>query len=191
MAPKFFPTSGEWREWLVANHAKETELLVGFYKRDAGRPSMTWSESVDEALCFGWIDGVSRSLDKWSYTKRYSVRKAGSIWSKVNIAKAEALIAQGRMTAAGLAKFRARSAARSGIYAFEQGVLELDENSAVALKQTPGAWEFLQSQAASYRQKVIWWIATAKQASTRQKRLAKLIEASANRQRVHAFAENR
>jgi uncharacterized protein YdeI (YjbR/CyaY-like superfamily) len=191
MAPQFFASASLWREWLEANHAKETELVVGFYKRDSGRPSMTWSESVDEAICFGWIDGVTRSIDANSYCKRYSVRQPGSIWSKVNIAKAESLIAQGRMTAAGLAKFRARSAARSGIYAFEQGAVEFEAAAAAEFQAHPAAWEFFQQQAPSYRKKVTWWVVSARQALTRQKRLALLIDASANRQQVGALAEKR
>ena len=191
MNPKFFASAAEWRAWLEANHAKETELLVGFYKKNSGRPSMTWPESVDEALCFGWIDGVSRSIDEVSYSKRYSVRRPGSIWSKVNIAKAESLIARGRMTEAGLAKFRERSSAKSGIYSFEQGAVELDAASVTAFQENPGAWEFFQSQTPSYRKKGTWGIVSARQPLTRQQRLARLIEASGNRQRIDALAEER
>jgi uncharacterized protein YdeI (YjbR/CyaY-like superfamily) len=191
MPPKFFPSAAEWRTWLEANHAKVTELLVGFQKRNSGRPGMTWSESVDEALCFGWIDGVVKSIDESTYCKRYTVRKSGSIWSKVNIAKAESLIAAGRMTEAGLIKFRQRSSARSGIYAYEQSAAELDAESATEFKENPGAWEFFLKQTPSYRKVVTWWIVSARQPLTRQKRLARLIEASSNGKPVSAFDQSR
>ncbi len=189
--PTFFASARLWREWLEANHGKETELWVGFYKADSGRPSMTWSESVDEAICFGWIDGVTKSIDASSYCKRYSVRQPGSIWSKVNLAKAESLIARGRMTAAGLAPFRARSAARSGIYAFEQGAVAFEPEAAAAFQANPAAWEFFQRQSPSYRQKVTWWVLSARRPLTRQKRLVEVIDASAQQQQVGVFAADR
>lgn len=178
MVPRFFASSAAWRKWLHAHHAKQTELLVGFYKRDSGRPCMTWSESVDEALCYGWIDGVRKSIDDTRYSIRFSVRKPTSIWSKVNIAKAEALIASGRMMPAGLERFQRRTSAKSGVYAFEQGEIEFDAASARAFQADPTAWEFFQKQGAYYRKRMTWWVINARRPETREKRLAKLIEAS-------------
>lgn len=178
MAPRFFASSAAWRKWLHAHHAKQTELLVGFYKRDSGRPCMTWSESVDEALCYGWIDGVRKSIDDTRYSIRFSVRKPTSIWSKVNIAKAEALIASGRMMPAGLEKFQRRTSAKSGVYAFEQGEIAFDAPTARIFQADRAAWEFFQKQGAYYRKRMTWWVINARRPETRQKRLAKLIEAS-------------
>ena len=184
MSPVFFASSTEWRKWLEAHHAKETEILVGMYKGNFPKPYMTWPESVDEALCFGWIDGVKRSIDAISYTTRFTPRKSGSIWSNVNIAKAESLIAQGRMTPPGLAKFQARSSAKSGIYSFEQDAVEFDGASLAEFRKNPAAWQFFQTTPPSYRKKMTWLVISARQPATRQKRLAMLIEASKNHRRI-------
>lgn len=179
--PLFFASSAAWREWLHEHHAKECELLVGFYKRDSGRPCMTWSESVDEALCYGWIDGVRKSIDDTRYSIRFSVRKPSSIWSKVNIAKAEALIANSRMTSSGLEKFRARTEAKSGVYSFEQDDVQFDAAASRKFKAERAAWEFFQKQGAYYRKRMTWWVMNARRPETREKRLLKLIEASRQR----------
>jgi uncharacterized protein YdeI (YjbR/CyaY-like superfamily) len=184
MPPRFFPTPTEWREWLEVNHAKVAELVVSFHKRDSGRACMTWSESVDEALCFGWIDAVRRSVDQSSYTIRFCPRKSGSIWSNVNIAKAEGLIKAGRMRPAGLAKYQSRTAAKSGVYAFEQGELEFDPASRKQFRASAAAWKFFQAQPASYRQKLTWRVINAKLPETRKKRLALLIKASSDGKRL-------
>jgi uncharacterized protein YdeI (YjbR/CyaY-like superfamily) len=176
--PRFFESAKAWRTWLETGHARETELLVGLYKRTSGRPCMSWPESVEEALCFGWIDGVRRSIDESSYQIRFTARKKGSTWSKVNMAKAESLIAAGKMTKAGLEAFRSRSPARSGIYSYEQGALELGAEATAAFIANPKAWEFFQKQAAWYVKKASWWVIRARLPATREKRLAKLIEAS-------------
>ena len=174
--PTFFATPERFRAWLEKNHGRATEFLVGFYKRDSGRPSMTWPESVDEALCFGWIDGVRRSVDADSYSIRFTPRRPDSIWSAVNIRKAEELIARGAMRPAGLAAFTERSDKKSGIYSYEQRALA--KLTAAAEKQFRGnakAWEFFQKQPPWYRRTAIYWVATAKKEETRQKRLATLI----------------
>ena len=180
MKPTFFATPEEFRAWLEAHHADERELLVGFHKKATGRPCMTWPESVDEALCFGWIDGVRRSLGAESYTIRFTPRKPRSTWSAVNIARARELIADGRMRPAGLAAFEARTDDRSAIYAYEQrhaAKLEPDEER--ELRANAPAWKYFQSRPPSYRKTAIWWVVSAKRDETRRKRLRTLIDDSA------------
>lgn len=161
------------------NHAKQTELLVGFYKVGSGKPSMTWSQSVDEALCFGWIDGVRRSIDEDSYQIRFTQRKPSSIWSTVNIKKVEALTKQGLMQPAGLAIFEARKAGRSGIYAHEKSEALFTAAFLKLFKTNKKAWEYFQSLAPSYRKVSTHWVMSAKQAATQLKRLEQLIAESA------------
>jgi uncharacterized protein YdeI (YjbR/CyaY-like superfamily) len=173
--PAFFATPAKFRAWLAKNHAQATELLVGFYKRDSGKPSITWPESVDEALCFGWIDGVRRSIDAESYSIRFSPRKATSVWSAVNIKRVAVLTEEGRMTSAGLAAFEKRRENRSGVYAYEQRSAELPEEYAKALAKNAAARKFFEAQPPSYRKTMMWWIVSAKREETRQTRLAKLI----------------
>lgn len=187
-APRFFRSPAAFRTWLAANHATATELLVGYYKKDSGKASMTWSESVDEAICFGWIDGRLSSLDAERYAIRFTPRKPGSVWSKVNIEKVQRLTAAGRMQPAGLAAFEARRANRSGIYAFEQGEIALDAASAAALAKHRAARRFFEAQPASYRKTVIWWIISAKKEETRARRLAELIARSAKQERIAQFS---
>jgi uncharacterized protein YdeI (YjbR/CyaY-like superfamily) len=187
MKPVFFPTPAKFREWLEKHHAKADELLVGFYKKDSGKPSINWPESVDEALCFGWIDGIRKSIDKISYTIRFTPRKAGSIWSSVNIKRAQALIEQGRMQPAGLRAYQARRENKSGIYSYEQRRAELEEPYNRLLKKNKAAWSFFQEQPASYRKAVSWWITSAKKEETRLKRLEKLAACSVKGQRIPEF----
>jgi uncharacterized protein YdeI (YjbR/CyaY-like superfamily) len=178
--PTFFATPAELRAWLEAHHQGETELLVGFYKKGSGRPSITWPESVDEALCFGWIDGVRRSLGDEAYTIRFTPRKRRSIWSVVNVRRAGELIAEGRMRPAGLAAFEARSGERSGVYSFEQkDAVAFDEAQAGRFQSDAQAWEFFQAQPPWYRRTATWWVISAKKEETRAKRLSTLIEDSA------------
>jgi uncharacterized protein YdeI (YjbR/CyaY-like superfamily) len=184
LSPKFFPTPSAFRKWLAANHAKAKELSVGFYKKDSGRPSITWPESVDEALCFGWIDGVRRRVDDESYQIRFSPRRRTSIWSAVNIRNAEKLIREKRMQPAGRKAYAARKEYRSGIYSYEQRSAELVEPYAAKLKRNKTAWQFFQSQPPSYRKLINWWIVSAKREETRLKRLERLIQFSANGQRL-------
>ena len=133
-SPIFFKSGQNFRKWLETHHRNKTELIVGFYKITSGKPSMTWPESVDEALCFGWIDSVRKTIDSESYSIRFTVRRPNSIWSKINVAKVESLIAAGRMTEAGLKKFAARRVDRTGIYSFEQEGVELDSASLCAVQ---------------------------------------------------------
>lgn len=182
MKPTFFRSPADFRKWLERHAAAAEELLVGFYKRESGKPSLTWPESVDEALCFGWIDGVRQRVDDQSYTIRFTPRKPGSIWSSVNIRKAQALIEQGRMTPPGLGAFKARSAQKAGIYSYEQRPAELTEPYAGLLSRNRVASEFFKSQPPWYRRTATWWVISAKKEETRLKRVQTLIEHSKRRE---------
>jgi uncharacterized protein YdeI (YjbR/CyaY-like superfamily) len=180
MKPIFFEGPAEFRAWLEEHHADGTELLVGFHKKGSGRPSMTWPESVDQALCFGWIDGVRRGIDKHSYTIRFTPRKARSTWSVVNVRRAEELIEEGLMRPAGLAAFERRSDDRSGIYAYEQRKrAKLDPAAEKEFRADRKAWAFFSEQPPSYRRTATYWVISAKKEETRRKRLKTLIEDSA------------
>jgi len=187
MEPVFFPTSADFRAWLEAHHATAAELVVGYYKVGSGKASITWQESVEEALCFGWIDSVRTRIDDDRYCNRFSPRRPGSVWSAVNIASAQRLTAAGRMTPAGLKAFEARKENKSGIYSYEQRRAELEEPYNTLLQQNEAAWNFFQSQPPSYRKGVSWFILSAKQEATRLKRLEKLIEYSAKGERLPEF----
>ncbi|MDQ3042501.1 MAG: YdeI/OmpD-associated family protein [Acidobacteriota bacterium] len=184
MTPKYFAEQIDFRRWLEANHSKETELLVGFYKVGSGKPSMNWSQSVDEALCFGWIDGVRRSIDAESYSIRFTPRKAKSIWSAVNIKKVAELIEKELMQSAGLAAFAKREESKSKIYAYENAPAELSDEFEMRFKANKKAREFFSAQAPSYQRRAIHWIMTAKQATTRESRLGKLINESENGRKI-------
>lgn len=183
--PTYFATPADFRAWLEANHASASELVVGFHRVASGHPSITWPESVDEALCFGWIDGIRRSVDGQRYTIRFTPRKARSTWSAVNIGRAEALIAEGRMRPAGLRAYEARTEANSGIYAYEQrGTATLTAEAEAEFRATPGAWEYYQAQPAGYRRLAAWYVVSAKRDDTRRRRLAQLIADSAAGRRL-------
>jgi uncharacterized protein YdeI (YjbR/CyaY-like superfamily) len=178
--PTFFATKAQFRSWLERHHADRRELLVGFYKKGSGRPSITWPESVDEALCFGWIDGVRRSLGEDAYTIRFTPRQARSTWSAVNVRRAGELIEEGRMTPAGLAAFEARGDDRTAIYSYEQrraATLEADQEQ--RFRAATEAWEWFQARPPSYRRAAIHWVTSAKRPETRERRLQTLIEDSA------------
>jgi uncharacterized protein YdeI (YjbR/CyaY-like superfamily) len=189
--PTFFETPVAFREWLERHHAKAEALLVGYYKKGSGKPSITWPESVDEALCYGWIDGIRKSIDDSSYTIRFTPRKPGSIWSSVNIKRAQALIEQGQMQPAGLQAYQARKENKVGIYSYEQRSVDLEEPYNRLLKKDKAAWSFFQIQPASYRKAVSWWIISAKKEETRQKRLEKLIACSIQGQRLPEFTQRK
>ena len=184
MKPAFFRSPPELRKWFEKNHATLPELWVGFYKKDSGRASITWPESVDEALCFGWIDGIRKSVDEVSYKIRFTPRRQGSIWSSVNVKRATALTEEGRVRPAGAKAFAARRENKSGIYAYEQRRAELEEPYNRLLKKNKAAWDFFQAQPPSYRKTLSWWVVSAKQEETRLKRLEKLIEESARGRRM-------
>jgi uncharacterized protein YdeI (YjbR/CyaY-like superfamily) len=180
MKPTFFKTQPDFRKWFVKHHDTAKELLVGFYKKGSGRPSITWPESVDEALCFGWIDGIRRSIDDISYTIRFTPRRTTSIWSAVNIKRAQELIDQGLMRPDGIKAFQARKEYKSGIYSYEQRSEKLPDPYESEFKKNRTAWAFFQAQSPWYRKTVGWWIVSAKKEETRLKRLATLIEDCAN-----------
>lgn len=175
----YFPKPADLRRWFAQHHEKGGEVWVGYYKKETGRPSVTWPESVAEALCVGWIDGVRKSLGEESYTIRFTPRKPGSIWSAVNIKMAEELIAAGRMLEPGLAAFQLRKENRSGIYAYEQRSADLPEEYAAVLRANQAAWEDYENRPPGYRKTMNWWILSAKTEGTRQKRLRLLAEACA------------
>lgn len=184
MNPIFFEDQYDFREWLAENHDKVTEIIVGFYKVGSGKPSMTWSESVDQALCFGWIDGVTRRIDTDSYSVRFTPRRATSIWSDVNIKKIEVLTKRGLMHAAGIAAFEKRTEKKSRVYAYESEPVRLSPEFEGMFKAKKCAWEFFTTQAPSYQRTMTHWIMRAKQETTRLSRLEKTIAASADGNRV-------
>ena len=179
-APKFFASSAQFREWLSQHAATSTALVVGFYKVASGKPSMTWPESVDQALCFGWIDGVRKRIDDDAYQIRFTPRKRSSIWSAVNIAKFELLSAHGLMTPAGTAAYTHRSAQKSKVYAYEQAQsAELNVAESAEFQQSESAWAFFQKTPPGYKNVVLHWVVQAKKTETRAARLQKLIKACA------------
>ena len=177
--PKYFATAAKFRAWLEAHHDRERELWVGFCKRDSGLASLTWPESVDEALCFGWIDGVRKSVDDARYKIRFTPRKASSKWSAVNTQRAQELIEGGMMQPAGLKALAERAAERSGVYAYEQRhLIELDEAQEKQFRRNKKGWAFFEAQPNWYRKTALWWVVSAKREETRLKRLSELIENS-------------
>ena len=180
MNARFFKNADEFRHWLARNHARDSELLIGFYRKNAGKVGISYPEAVDEALCFGWIDGVKKRLDELSYTHRFTPRRARSIWSLVNVRHVERLTAAGRMMPAGLRAFEAREASRTGVYAFEKEAQELAPALGKMFRARRAAWKFWEAQPPGYRKVCIHWVMSAKQAETRERRLAQLIADSAS-----------
>jgi uncharacterized protein YdeI (YjbR/CyaY-like superfamily) len=184
MTATFFATQAAFRKWLKKHHKKETELLVGFYKVDSGKPSMTWSQSVDQAICFGWIDGVRRLIDKERYSIRFTPRRSTSIWSAINIKKVEELNKLDLMTPEGQKAFDLRTESKSGIYSHEKEPVDLNPNYKRRFKMNKLAWEFFNEQAPSYKKVMIHWIMNAKQEKTRLSRLEKTINISGQQKRM-------
>lgn len=178
MPPIYFPTPAAFRAWLHANHASATELLVGYHKVGTGTPSITWTESVREALCFGWIDGIRRRVDEARYTIRFTPRKPRSIWSAVNVQHVKELIAAGLMQPAGLKAFEARKDAKTGVYSFEKDAVELPAEFIAIFRKRKQAWRWFEASAPSYRKAATWWVVSAKREATRERRLQMLIECS-------------
>jgi uncharacterized protein YdeI (YjbR/CyaY-like superfamily) len=175
MDAKFFRTPDEWREWLQENHSQARELVVGFYKKSSGKPSITWPESVDAALCFGWIDGIRRSIDDVSYSIRFTPRKPGSYWSSVNIKRFAELTGAGLVHPLGAAAFEARRGERSGVYSYEQKGVKFDGAQQRHFRANEAAWNFFRAQPPWYQRTATWWVISAKRQGTRDKRLATLI----------------
>jgi uncharacterized protein YdeI (YjbR/CyaY-like superfamily) len=178
--PLFFATAEKFRVWLEANHQRRRELWVGFYKRSSGRPSISWPQSVDEALCFGWIDGIRKSLDAVSYANRFTPRNPGSTWSARNIARVKELIRQGRMRPAGLRAFQGRADEKAAIYSYEQRqTARLSPAEERRFRANVRAWAYFSSRPPWYRQVATYWVISAKREETRARRLATLIGDSA------------
>jgi uncharacterized protein YdeI (YjbR/CyaY-like superfamily) len=185
----FFATPGDLRAWLEENHATESELWVGFYKKGSGRRSLTWSEVVEEALCFGWIDGKVQRIDEQRYRQRLTPRRRNSNWSAVNVAKVAELREQGRMTPAGEAAFAARREGSSSGYSYERRhEAAFDADQEKTFRGNPSAWEWFNAQTPSYRTTATFWVVSAKRAETRARRLDTLIESSAQGQRIPPLA---
>jgi uncharacterized protein YdeI (YjbR/CyaY-like superfamily) len=181
----FFAESRAFRSWLEKNHRTASELLVGFHKRGSRIPSITWPEAVDQALCYGWIDGIRKRIDDQRYSIRFTPRRPSSTWSSVNINRVAALKAEGLMQPAGLEAFGRRSEKRSGVYSYErQKTLTFSEADVKKLQANRKAWTFLQAQPPSYRHLVTYWISSAKKPETHENRLVKLIDASAAGRRL-------
>jgi len=183
----FFKAPSDLRMWLEAHHASAKEFWVGYHKKSSGKPGITWPESVDQALCFGWIDGIRKSIDDISYKIRFTPRKPSSIWSAVNIKRAQELIQQGWMQPAGLKAFEARKENRSGIYSYEQRSDKLDATYEQRFKKNKAAWAYYQSRPPSYRKAANWWVVSAKKEETRLKRLDQLVEHSAQGRTIRQF----
>jgi uncharacterized protein YdeI (YjbR/CyaY-like superfamily) len=185
--PKFFRTQAACRAWLERHHRTERELLVGFHHVGSGKPSITYPQARDEALCFGWIDGVRRNHDAMSYTVRFTPRKANSTWSRVNIGRVKELKAEGRMAPAGLRAFEARDPKRAELYSFENAARALDAASVKAFKAARRAWAWFETQAPWYRRTAARWVMSAKREETRARRLAELISSAARGERASPF----
>lgn len=184
MTVLFFEKPDDFRCWLDEHHDREDELWVGYWKKATGRPTLTWSESVDEALCYGWIDGIRRSIDHESYTNRFTPRRPGSHWSRRNLERVAVLIEEGRMMPAGLAAYERRDPEKSGRYSFERESAELSDEQVTTFKARTGAWDFWNEQPPGYRKQATWWVVSAKREETRERRLGTLIEDSANGLRI-------
>jgi uncharacterized protein YdeI (YjbR/CyaY-like superfamily) len=185
----FFATPADFRSWLEANHANETELWVGYYKKATGVPSMTWEEAVEEALCFGWIDGKLQRIDERTHRQRFTPRRPSSNWSAVNIAKMDELRAAGRMTPAGETAFAARREDRSAVYSYERRhEARFDAEQEAAFRANTAAWDWFTAQRPAYRSLATFWVVSAKRPDTRAKRLATLIACSADEKKVPALS---
>jgi len=190
-SPKFFKTPLDFRKWLEKNHLKEKELLVGFYKVGTGKKSINWSESVDQALCFGWIDSVRRSIDDESYSIRFTPRKPNSIWSNVNLKKMQELEKQKLIFPAGYEIFNKRKEEKTGIYSFEKDEVKFSDEFEKLFKKNKRAWDWFQKQGKSYKKTVQHWVMVAKREETRLKRIEELIMDSDHGKKVKQYANTK
>jgi uncharacterized protein YdeI (YjbR/CyaY-like superfamily) len=184
MRPRFFRSGEDFRRWLEANHSSAGELWVGFYKKASSKRGITWSEAVDQALCFGWIDSVRKGIDDERRMMRFTPRKPRSIWSAVNIKKVGYLKKKGLMRPAGLEAFERRVEERSRVYSFEQENVAFDPPMEKRFRSHRKAWDFFMTQPPSYRRAATWWVISAKKEETRTRRLATLVEDSAGGRRI-------
>ena len=185
-APVFFATEAEFRKWLASNHETVPELLVGFWKKGSGKPSIDWPQARDQALCFGWIDGVRRSLGDEAYTIRFTPRRKGSIWSKVNVERYAVLKAAGQMTPSGERAYE-ENKAKSGLYAYERELAKLAPEDEALFRASAGAWADWEQRPPGYRKTVLHWVTSAKRPETRAKRLATLIQSSAAKEKIPGY----
>jgi uncharacterized protein YdeI (YjbR/CyaY-like superfamily) len=176
---KVFPSAAELRRWFETHHATDNEVWVGYYKKGVPKQSVSYMDAVDEGLCFGWVDSVGYRVDDEVYTNRFTPRRKGSNWSTRNVARVGELIVEGRMHPAGLAAFEQRREDRTGIYSYENRPRDLPSEYLQQLRSNPAAWHFWQAQTSSYRRGATWWVVSAKQEVTRQRRLETLIEDAA------------
>ena len=184
MTARYFRTASDFRRWLAAHHATECELLVGFYKKASGRPGISYKEAVDEALCFGWIVGIKKRVDEHRYTHRFTPRKAGSVWSLVNTNRVKELIALARMATPGLEAFARRDPKKTGIYSFERQASTFDAGLERTFKKSAAAWSFFRAQPPGYQRLMTFYVMSAKQQATRERRLAVLVKSSAEGKRI-------
>lgn len=184
---KFFKTPAQLRRWFKANGARKSELWIGIHRKESGKGGVDYRQALDAALCFGWIDGIRKKLDDSSFTVRFTPRKTTSIWSNVNIAHVKRLTAEGRMMPEGVAAFRKRDPARSGIYSFERERADLEPAMIAEFRKNPAAWKYFESAPPYYRRVAGWWVISAKKEETRRKRLAQLISSSAKQSRLQQF----
>jgi len=184
--PTYFSTEADFRRWLEANHETAPELLVGFWKKGSGKASIDWPQARDQALCFGWIDGVRKSLGEEAYTIRFTPRRKGSIWSKVNVERFDALKAAEQMTPAGEAAYE-RDKHRSGLYSYEKPVASLTPEEEAVFRGNKPAWVDWEKRPAGYRRSALGWVTGAKRPETRARRLAELIAVSAEGRRLPQY----
>jgi uncharacterized protein YdeI (YjbR/CyaY-like superfamily) len=184
MKPTFFKSQADFRKWLETHHAATSELLVGFYRKGSGKAGITYQEAVDEALCFGWIDGVKKRVDESSYTHRFTPRKAGSIWSVVNTKRAKALVTLGLMAAPGLRAFERRDRKKTKQYSYEREHAVFDPAIERAFKANAPAWTFFRAQPPGYQRILTFWVMSAKKDEARLRRLAALVKTSAEGKRM-------
>jgi uncharacterized protein YdeI (YjbR/CyaY-like superfamily) len=191
MRPSFFTTAAELRAWFKIHHANTSELLIGFHKKASGRPSVTYHEALDEALSVGWIDGVRKSIGDESYTIRFTPRRTGSYWSRVNTARAKALIDANRMTPAGMQAFEARDATKTAKYSFERDAPAFAPSQLRLFKRNRKAWTFFQAQPPGYRKLATFWVVSAKRDDTRTSRLNTLIALSGGERRLQMLSPSK
>lgn len=187
MKATFFRSGADFRQWLEEHSARSLELWVGYFKTRSGQAGLTWPESVDHALCYGWIDGIRKNIDKTRYMIRFTPRKPISTWSSVNIKRVELLIEQGLMRSPGLTAYRTRRENRSGIYSYEQRPMQLPEPYGSILQKNSTAFNFFSAQPGSYRRAAIWWVVSAKREETRTRRLKQLLADSSREKRIRQF----
>lgn len=185
---RFFKTPEDFRRWLKENHLTAPELWVGFHRVASGKPSITWPQSVDEALCVGWIDGLRQSIDETSYRIRFTPRRKGSVWSNINVGRVKALAEAGRMRAAGMQAYEARMESRTGIGSFENPVAKLPATYEKRFRANKAAWKYFRNEALSYRRACLWWIASAKKEETRERRFAMLLADCAAGRRLAQYS---